>query len=170
MSGDSIDWPAQDWDDLVPRLTLLAVLRLAGPALGDDIPPPAPRGDDAQDIVREALSVTLSGRRPWVPDAGTLYEHLAEIVAEGAAAKAGLRAPPIPGAQEEAWRADRRRLLDDLYDKDEKLGEMASLMLLETCLETAELAEALEVVPVEVSNLKRRMKREVQGFILGRRS
>lgn len=165
MNGDSISWSDQDWDDIVPRLMLVAVLRLARLASdGDHQGLPASLAD-AQDVVDQAVAQTMSGFREWQRDEDTLYEHLARIVVGGISAKAGSTVSEAPG---EGWRDERRQLLDHLYDKDERLGEMASLMLLENCCDTAELATALEVVPVEITNLRRRMKREVRDYIAGR--
>ena len=81
-------------------------------------------------------------------------------------AKTGLMAASADtGGPGDDWRSDRRQLLDHLYDKDDKYGELASLMLLENVHQTAELAEALEVVPVEIGNMRRRMKGEVRAYI-----
>lgn len=185
MSGDSIDWAAQDWEDLIPRLLLLAVMRLSRPASHGGRQGATAGSSDAQDVVDEAVAKTLSGRRAWDSDAGTLFEHLAGVVASdisdaarsadsGLTAATPSRGPLEQGGgsgdseQAEAWRSERRRLLDHLYDKDEKLGEMASLILLEDCRDIGELASALEVVPLEIANMRRRMKREVRAYIAER--
>lgn len=165
MNGNSINWTAQDWDEIVPRLMLVAVLRLARLASEGDRQGLPASFADAQDVVVQAVSQTISGLREWDQDDDTLYQHLARIVVGGISAKAGLSPSEGPG---EGWRDERRQLLDHLYDKDERLGEMASLMLLENCCDTTELATALEVVPVEVTNLRRRMKHEVRDYIAGR--
>ncbi len=166
MDSDSVDWTAQDWDDLVPRLTLLAVLRMARAAMDDGQHGVALAIADAEDIVSRAIAETMSGQHPWDQDGDTLYAHLARAVGSGVLAKAGLMTASHdgddPGGE---WRSDRRQLLDHLYDKSDKFGEMASLMLLENVHQTAELATALEVVPVEIGNLRRRMKREVRDYI-----
>ena len=185
MSDDSINWAAQDWEDLMPRLILLAVLRLSRLVLLADYKGQTARESEAQDFVDAAISKTLSGRSAWDPDDRTLFEHLARIVVSDITDQAGPASSPLAGAvtgggerandgaggspdpQQESWRSERRSLLDHLYDKSEKLGEMASLMLLENCLETGELANALEVVPQEITNLRRRMKREVRDYIAG---
>lgn len=170
MSDDSIDWAAQDWEDLIPRLLLLAVVRLSRPALQDGGQGAAVPVSEAQGYVDEAVSKTLAGDCDWDPNAHTLFEYLARVVIRDIGEAVGSRGGGAAnGAQEveEPWRLARRSLLDHLYDKDERLGEMASLMLLENCLDTTELADALEVVPVEVSNMRRRMKREVRDYIAG---
>lgn len=171
MSGDTIDWADQDWNDLVPRLLLLANLRVARSGLyGPDSPNP-------QDFVDAAVARTLSGRRAWDPNASALYEHLAAIVGDEISAAArsggsGLTAAPLSSADEsqdpgqsDDWRDRRRDLLDHLYDENAKLGEMASLMLVENCHDSAELASALETVPPEIAKLRRRMKQEVRAYI-----
>lgn len=171
MSDDSINLAEQDWNDLIPRLLLLAVVRLSRPALQDGrqgAPVPA---SEAQGYVDDAVSKTLAGGGDWDPSAQTLFEYIAQIVIRDIGEAAGSSGGGArSGAAEEVaepWRAERRSLLDHLYDKDERLGEMASLMLLENCLDTTELADALEVVPVEISNMRRRMKREVRDYIAG---
>ena len=171
MSGESIDWAAQDWEDVIPRLLLLAVQRLARPAVQGDGQGRSVPAMEAQELVEKAIARTQSGMEVWEPGDCTLFEHLAAIVIGdisglGGAAGYPLAAPPPAGdGRSEAWRDDRRSLLDHLYDKDEKLGEMASLILLENCRETAELAGALEVVPLEITHMRRRMSKEVRVYI-----
>ena len=166
MNSDSIDWEAQDWEDLIPRLTLLAVLRMARAAMDDGRQGVALAIADAEDIVDRAIAETMSGQHPWDQTSDTLYEHLARAVGSGVLAKAGLMTASADGDDPDGdWRSQRRQLLDHLYDKDDKFGEMASLMLLENVHQTAELATALEVVPVEIGNMRRRMKREVLDYI-----
>lgn len=171
MSDDTINWAAQDWEDLIPRLLLLAVVRLSRPALQSGGQGAPVRASEAQGYVDEAISKTLAGACDWDPNSHTLFEYLARVVVSDIGQAAGSPGGGLSanGAQEvdEPWRLERRSLLDHLYDKDEHLGEMASLMLLENCLETTELANALEVVPVELSNMRRRMKREVRDYIAG---
>lgn len=165
MNGDSVDWTAQDWDDLIPRLILLAVLRMSRAAMDDGRQGVALAIADAEDIVDRAIAETISGQNEWDPG-DSLYEHLARAVSRGVLAKAGLVAGTgDAGEQSEDWRSERRQVLDHLYDKSDKFGELASLMLLENVHETAELATALEVVPVEIGNMRRRMKLEVRDYI-----
>lgn len=175
MSHESKNWAAQDWEDLIPRLLLLAVVRLSRPALQDGGPGAPVRASEAQGYVDEAVSKTLAGDvagiGDWDPNTHTLFEYLARIVVRDIDEVVGsqLRRAGADGAQEieESQRQARRGLLDHLYDRNERLGEMASLMLLENCLDTTELADALEVVPVEITNLRRRMKQEVRDYIAG---
>ena len=171
MSDDSINWAAQDWEDLIPRLLLLAVVRLSRPALQDGGERAPVRESEAQGYVDEAVSRTLAGDGDWDPNSHTLFEYLARIVVRDIGEAVGSQGggSNANGARDidEPWRLARRSLLDHLYDKDERLGEMASLMLLEDCLDTTELANALEVVPNEISNMRRRMKREVRDYIAG---
>ena len=166
MDSDSVDWTAQDWDDLIPRLILLAVLHMSRAAIDDDRHGVALAIADAEDIVDRAIAETMSGQHPWDTGSDTLYEHLARSVRSGVLAKAGLMVSAVDaGELSDDWRADRRQLLDHLYDKDDKFGELASLMMLENVHQTAELASALEVVPVEIGNMRRRMKGEVRAYI-----
>ena len=166
MNSDSVDWTAEDWDDLIPRLILLAVLRMSRAAIDDDRHGVALAIADAEDIVDRAIAETISGQHGWDPSRDTLYEHLARAVGSGVLAKAGMMAASADaGGPGEDWRSERRQLLDHLYDQSDKYGELASLMLLENVHRTAELAEALEVVPVEIGNMRRRMKGEVRAYI-----
>ena len=160
MDQDPVDWTAQDWDDLIPRLTLLAALRLARAADSQGV---AFALADALEIVERAVATTLSGREPWDSGGESLYQHLALQVANIVTARAGRGA--AAEEPDDAWRTERRAVLDHLYDASEKMGELASLMLVEDVHDTAELAAALEVVPVEVGNLRQRMKGELHEYI-----
>lgn len=174
MSDDSINWAAQDWDDLIPRLLLLAVVRLSRSAMQDGRQGAAVPASEAQGYVDEAVSKTLAGDGDWDPNAQALFEYLAQVVirdiGKAVGSSGGGTQSGGPEEVEGPWRLERRSLLDHVYDRDERLGEMASLMLLENCLDITELADALEVVPVEISNMRRRMKREVRDYIAGHRT
>lgn len=171
MRDDSVDWAAAEWEDMIPRLLLLAVVRLSGPESQDDRRAP-PRASDAQEFVDHAVSETVSGRRAWDANHSTLYAHLARIVDEGIsdAVQADWNQPSAEtdddtDPEQAAWRDERRTLLNHLFGIEDKLGEMASLMLLENCLGTNDLVDALEVGPLEIAHMRKRMRSEVRQYI-----
>ena len=80
MSGGDIDWAVQDWDDLVPRLLLLAVSRLYRMTWRGRRGEAPPGAAEAEDYVNDAISKTISGVRVWNPGNCTLFQHLAGVI------------------------------------------------------------------------------------------
>lgn len=187
MDAPRIDWQVQDWDDLVPRLLLLAVSRLRRMTWrGDrrDAPPGAP---EAGDFVNDAISKTIAGVRIWNPEACTLFQHLAGVIVSdishaaesmenrstlrdnaddgegGIAATVGDDAPDQEAVT--AWRLEQRRLLQHLERVDPALRAMAELMLVQDMQETADLSRALAVPPAEIANRRKRLKRAVRDYL-----
>ena len=188
MGGREIDWTAQDWDDLVPRLLLLAVSRLSRMTWRGRRRGPVPGGAQPEDFVNDAIAKTMAGIREWDPDRCTLFQHLAGAVvsdishaAESADNRTTVSAaaapddapwPPDtadgdPGPEAAVlWQSEQRRLIDHLDGIDPRLGRMAALMLEEDRRETADLCLALDLAPSEVANLRKRLKRAVRAFIV----
>lgn len=178
--GRSIDWAAQEWDDLVPRLLLLAASRIARMAWRRRSD--APSLAEAEDFVHDAITKTMAGARVWKPEVCTLFQHLAGVIVSDvshAATSSESRLTsrhdpdteePIDGAadQEQAalWRAEQRRLVDHLSGIDPMMGRMAELILAHDLHETTELCRALSVAPAAVANLRRRMKRAVRAYLM----
>lgn len=187
MSGRGIDWAAQDWDDLVPRLMLLAVSRLYRMTWRGRAGEAPPGAAEAEDFVHDAISKTISGVRIWNPDNCTLFQHLAGVVVSDighiarsaenrstlapAADTPGDRWPPDPADdspdQEQAteWRSEQRRLLAHLETADAGLARMAELMLVHDLQETAGLSERLDVPAAEIANMRKRLKRAVRAYL-----
>jgi hypothetical protein len=188
MTGPSIDWQEQDWDDLVPRLLLLAVSRLQRMTWRGQRRGPPPGAAEAEDFVNDAISKTIAGVRIWNPEACTLFQHLAGVVvsdishaAESMENRTTLReaAGNDPGTSliddvgdeapdQEAtavWRSEQRRLLDHLGRVDPALRAMAELMLVQDMQETADLSRAMAVPAAEVANRRKRLKRAVRAYL-----
>jgi hypothetical protein len=189
MTTPKIDWQAQDWDDLVPRLLLLAVSRLRRMTWRGDRRGPPPGASEAEDFVNDAISKTISGVRIWTPEACTLFQHLAGVIvsdvshaAESAENRSTLRAASggesgagvvidigdeTPDQESVAvWRSEQRRLLEHLERADPALKEMAELMLTKDMQETADLSRALAIAPAEVANRRKRLKRAVRAYLM----
>jgi len=189
MGAQGIDWQAQDWDDLVPRLLLLAVSRLRRMTWRGDRRGPPPGASEAEDFVHDAISKTIAGVRIWSPEACTLFQHLTGVIvsdishaAESAENRSTLRAAtgddpesgPALDVGDDApdpesvatWRAEQRRLLDHLERTDPALRRMAELMLTEDMQETVDLSRALAIAPAEVANRRKRLKRAVRAYLM----
>jgi hypothetical protein len=184
----AVDWRAQNWEDLIPRLLLLAISRLRRMSWHGERRGAPPGAAEAEDFVNDAVSKTIAGIRIWNPTACSLFQHLAGVIvsdishaAQSAENRATLRdgGPPMGGAsltaaiadaapsQESvaAWRSEQRRLLDHLTAADADLGRMAELMLLGDMQETADLSRVLGIPPAEVANRRKRLKRAVQAYL-----
>jgi len=183
-----VDWRAQNWEDLIPRLLLLAISRLRRMSWHGERQGAPPGAQEAGDFVNDAVSKTIAGIRIWNPAACSLFQHLAGVIvsdishaAQSAENRVTLRdgGPPMGGAsltatvadgapsQESviAWRSEQRRLLDYLEALDADLGRMAELMLVQDMQETAELSRAMAVAPAEVANRRKRLKRALQAYL-----
>jgi len=188
MKGPTIDWQAQDWDDLVPRLLLLAISRLQRMTWRGQRRGPPPGASEAEDFVNDAISKTIAGVRIWNPEACTLFQHLAgvivsdishaaesmenrttvrEVVATDASASliAGVGDDRPDQEVTAIWRSEQRRLLAHLDRVDPALRTMAELMLVQDMQETTDLSRALAVPPAEVANRRKRLKRAVRAYL-----
>jgi hypothetical protein len=67
-----IDWTAQDWGELVPRLLFHARSRWARTNLLG--------GLQAEDLVQNAIAKTFARTRIWNPQTCTLFRHLAGVI------------------------------------------------------------------------------------------
>jgi hypothetical protein len=79
--ANEFDWTTIDWDDLYPRLMLIAAGKLRrltwrGERFGSGA---IPGGKTAKDIVHDAIVKTMSGDRLW-DRANPLLEHLAGVI------------------------------------------------------------------------------------------
>ena len=178
---------AATWEDVVPRLLLLAMARLSRMTFRGQQGAVPPGAAAAEDFVNDAIAKTLAGVRVWNQNSCTLFQHLAGIVVSDishAATAAENRLtrtddgrqpggwPPDladqqPGQEEQAlWRSEQRRLLGYLDAVDPVLGRMARLMLIEDIDGSAELARRLEVTASDVANLRKRMKRATRAFLI----
>lgn len=190
MAEPGIDWQAQDWDDLVPRLLLLAMTRLQRMTWRGRRREAPPGAAEAEDFVNDAIAKTMAGLRMWNPQACTLFQHLAGVVvsdvshAAASVENRSLVAADPPGEAGDApwppdvrddtpdqeritvWRAEQRRLLDHLAAVDGELAQMAELMLVRDLQETDELAPALGISAGEVANRRKRLKRAVRAYLL----
>ena len=189
----AVDWTAVDWDDLVPRLLLLAMSRLSRMTWRGQRGSVAPGAAEAEDFVNDAIAKTMDGVRVWSEEACSLFQHLAGIVVSdishaATAAENRLtladdgrcgahpggwppdRADEAPDQEHIAlWRSEQRRLLDHLRGIDPVMGEMAGLILIEDIDQTAELCMRLDRSPSEIANLRKRLKRTTNAYLLTER-
>ncbi len=188
MTVPTIDWQTQDWDDLVPRLLLLAVSRLQRMTWRGQRRGPPPGAAEAEDFVNDAISKTIAGVRIWNPQACSLFQHLAGVIVSDVSHAAGstenrstLRetagsdggASLVADVGDEApdqeavavWRSEQRRLLAHLDRVDPGLRAMAELMLVRDMQETADLSRVLAVPAAEVANRRKRLKRAVRAYL-----
>ncbi len=179
---------AATWEDVVPRLLLLAMSRLARMTFQGRHGAVPPGAADAEDFVNEAIAKTMAGVRVWQKAHCTLFQHLAGIVVSDISHAANSaenrltladdgrdrpggwppdRADDRPGQEEQAlWRSEQRKLLEFLMAIDQMLGRMAELILVEDVDASADLAQRLDVTVDQVANLRKRMKRAVRTFLL----
>jgi hypothetical protein len=183
----AVDWSAVNWDDLVPRLLLLAMSRLGRMTWRGRRSAPPPGAAEAEDFVNEAIAKTLAGVRVWPQASCTLFQHLAGVVvsdishaAEAPENRLTLgaggddadgwppdRADERPGQEQQAlWRSEQRRLLGYLDEMDPRLAQMAELILVEDIDASTDLASRLECTVNEVANLRKRMKRSLRLYLL----
>jgi hypothetical protein len=187
MSGGKTDWAAQDWDDLVPRLLLLAVSRLYRMTWRGRRGEAPPGAAEAEDYVNDAISKTIAGVRVWKPGNCTLFQHLAGVVvsdishaAESMENRITMAPSHNPGADrwppdaaddapdpERAaeWRSERNRLVGWLETTDPELARMAELMLTRDMQDTDSLSRELGVAASEVANRRKRLKRAVRAYM-----
>jgi len=188
MTGPTIDWQAQDWDDLVPRLLLLAVSRLQRMTWRGQRRGPPPGAAEAEDFVNDAISKTIAGVRIWNPEACTLFQHLAGVIvsdishaagsmenrstlreAGGSDTSVSLVAEVGDDAPDQeavaVWRSEQRQLLEHLDRVDPALRAMAELMLVQDMQETGDLVRVLAVPAAEIANRRKRLKRAVRAYL-----
>lgn len=188
MNPDGIDWKGQSWEDLVPRLLLLASSRLHRMTWRGERRGATPGATEASDFVNDAISKTIAGVRVWKPHACTLFQHLAGVILSDISHAAGSienrstlresadrdsRANAIADSagnsatneSEILWQFEQRNLLSYLDRLDPALRQMAELMLLHDMTATADLSRSLCIVPVEVANRRKRLKRAVRAYL-----
>jgi DNA-directed RNA polymerase specialized sigma24 family protein len=178
-------WSALDWDDLMPRLLLLASSRLARRHGG------APSMVEAEDFVQDAITKTMAGVRVWNREVCTLFQHLAGVIVSDIShsknsSESRLTACPGRANGHTTWppeNADQKPSQEDaacsLSDKhhlfgylstlDPMMAGMAELMLIHDLWETRELSKRLEIAPAEVANLRKRLKRAVRAYLTEKR-
>jgi hypothetical protein len=188
MNPEGVDWKGQSWGDLVPRLLLVASARLYRMTWRGERRGTAPGATEAADFVNDAISKTIAGVRAWKPQACTLFQHLAGVILSDISHAAGsienrstLRdsadrssgpdaatGGPGSSASHEAellWQHEQRNLLSYLDRVDPALRQMAELMLLHDMTATEDLSRSLCIVPAEVANRRKRLKRAVRAYL-----
>jgi hypothetical protein len=181
----TVDWTQVEWNDLMPRLLLLAASRLSrlrwrGMRAG------APSIADAEDFVSEAITKTMEEVRVWNRETCSLFQHLRGVIvsdinhaaeswdnrricnhpddADGMDRPDGVADPETVAA----WRSDEAHLLAYLHEHDPEIGRMAELFLVHDLRGTEELSRQLGVPSAEVQNRRRRMKRAVRRYLSGK--
>jgi hypothetical protein len=179
-TGD-VDWTQIDWNDLYPRLLLVAEGKLRrltwrGTRFG-----PIPGGQTSHDFVQAAVEKTKGGLRAWNPEI-SFFQHLAGVILSDINHLANSmenrithyddekvipiedhRATPeasaIRKSQEEAF-------LAFLSAKDPKLRILASSILHDPVrLGSLELATKLNLSICQVDSLKKALRRATEEFL-----
>lgn len=189
VSADRPTWASVDWEDLVPRLLLLAMSRLSRMTWRGRRNDVAPKAAEAEDFVNDAIAKTIAGVRVWQEANCSLFQHLAGIVVSDISHAAGAaenrltladdgrtdrrggwppdREDDRPGQEQQVlWRSEQRRLLGHLDEVDPRLARMAELILVEDVDASADLAARLDCPINEIANLRKRMKRALHIFML----
>ena len=179
-TGD-FDWAQIDWNDLYPRLLLVAEGKLRrltwrGAKFG-----PIPGGQTSHDFVQAAIEKTKGGVRAWNPGI-SIFQHLAGVILSDINHLANSmenrithyddekvipiedhRATPeaaaIRRSQEEAF-------LAFLSAKDPKLGILASSILHDPVrLGSLELATKLNLSICQLDSLKKALRRATEEYL-----
>jgi len=175
------DWTQIDWNDLYPRLLLVAEGKLnrliwRGTRFG-----PIPGGQTSHDFVQAAIEKTKEGTRAWRPGI-SIFQHLAGVIlsdinhlansVENQIAhyddekvipiedhRATPEASAIRRSQEEAF-------LAFLHAKNPKLRILAFSILHDPVrLGSLELATKLNLSICQVDSLKKALRRATQEFL-----
>jgi hypothetical protein len=181
IEADGVDWAQIDWNDLYPRLLLVAEGKLRrlvwrGARFG-----PIPGGQTSHDFVQAAIEKTKGGIRGWNPEI-SIFQHLAGVILSDINHLANSvenrvthyddekvipiedhRATPeasaIRRSQEEAF-------LAFLSAKDPKLGILAFSILHDPVrLGSLELATKLNLSICQVDSLKKALRRATEEFL-----
>jgi hypothetical protein len=79
--SDIVDWNEVDWDDLYPRVIVVAANKLRRLSWRGKRFGPVPGGKTAEDFVHDAIAKTLGGQREWKGEQHcSLFKHLVGII------------------------------------------------------------------------------------------
>jgi DNA-directed RNA polymerase specialized sigma24 family protein len=172
-----VDWTMIDWEDLHPRLLLVATKKLKrlfwrGGAI--------PGGKTADDFVQDAIAKTLEWRRPWNGDC-TLFKHLVGIISGdishwvmSAENRRTVRSdekviqikdPRHSPETEAIQRAQVQHFFSFLEGKRPDLRLVAEFMLCDPDGSSHKLALKLGLSLTEVDSLKRALRRAIEQFL-----
>jgi hypothetical protein len=177
--GKEIDWRQIDWQDLYPRLLLVAAGRLRRLSWRgtSGAPPGAPT---ANDLVQQAILKTVDGTRAWNRDI-SLYQHLQGVIYSDTnhLAESEENQTTVPADDNivniQDYRASPEMLvlrkiqeenfLIFIEIKDPTLRKLAQLILHGTARSTAELTVALNLSIREVERLKKCLRRATNEYV-----
>jgi hypothetical protein len=176
-----LDWTEIDWNDLYPRLLLVAEGKLnrliwRGQSFG-----PIPGGHTSHDFVQAAIEKTKGGIRAWNPEI-SIFQHLAGVILSDINHLANSsenqitrfddqkviqiedhRATPEASA---VRKSQEETFLAFLHEKNPNLRILASSILHDpTRLGSLELATKLSLSICEVDSLKRALRRATEEFL-----
>lgn len=165
-----------DWEDLLPRLLLVA-RRFYARALVHYRGAPEPR-----DLVQQAITDLMDGRRTLPEDVplftvlcGVMRSQVSNYVArqqpvgsdtEHAAARHTMLTPDMAGSLDTTdgmATDDLRARLYQVIGDDELLQQIIDLLLEDSALKPRDLAEMLDVPVRTIYNAKRRLKRKMKS-------
>lgn len=175
------DWTQIDWNDLYPRLLLVAEGKLnrltwRGARFG-----PVPGGQTSHDFVQAAIEKTTGGIRAWNP-AISIFQHLAGVILSDINHLANSMENQITHYDDEKVipiedhratpevsairRSQEEAFLAFLHAKNPKLRILAFSILHDPVrLGSLELATKLNLSICQVDSLKRALRRATEEFL-----
>jgi hypothetical protein len=179
-TGD-LDWTQIDWNDLYPRLLLVAEGKLnrliwRGKWFG-----PIPGGQTSYDFVQAAIEKTKAGIRVWNREI-SIFQHLAGIILSDINHLANSTENQITRYDDEKViqiedhratpeasairKLEEERFLAFLHTKNPRLRTLAFSMLHDPVrLGSLELATKLNLSICQVDSLKRALRRATEEFL-----
>lgn len=182
---NDVDWTQIDWNDLYPRLLLVAAGMLNRRAWRGKYFGPAPGAPTPHDFVHQAIEETMSGERVWNRDV-SLFQHMVGVIrskishlstsqenkvtqreddkiVQIADYRINPEAAAIRKAQEEAF-------LAFLEAKKPALRQLAYWMLHEPIRDTPELTVRLNMSVRDVDSLKRALRLATEEYVKAERA
>jgi len=175
------DWTQIDWNDLYPRLVLVAEGKLnrltwRGSRFG-----PVPGGQTSHDFVQAAIEKTKGGIRAWNPEI-SIFQHLAGVVLSDINHLANSMENQITHCDDEKVipiedhratpeasairKSQEETFLSFLQAKNPKLRILAFSILRDPVrLGSLELANKLNLSICQVDSLKRALRRATEEFL-----
>lgn len=176
-----VNWDAVDWNDLIPRLLLVASVLIRRRTWRGQVKGPVLGGREAEDFVFDAIYKTIDGLRRWDANRISLFVHLCGVIRSDVnhwAMRVENRVTILENENEKLVRADvalnpeqqaivrseNEALLSFLRNEDPVLGYMAKVILEEDLIGSQELSARLGVSVAKINNQKKRLKRRISAF------
>jgi hypothetical protein len=179
------DWTQIDWNDVYPRLLLVAEGKLNRLAWRGSRFGPIPGGQTAHDFVQAAIEKTKGGIRVWNPEI-SIFQHLVGIVLSDINHLANSKENQITHCHDEKVipiedhratpeasairKSQEEAFLSFLQAKNPKLRFLAFSILYDPVrLGSLELATKLNLSICHVDSLKRALRRATEEFLKNER-